>query len=329
MAIATGTLAAISAGAGLASTVGGMIQGSKDRKAANAAYQRAMEEIEKVGAPPNLAREIFLKEFKSAGVLTPELEQNINLEASKVAQIQEDPRLKDAQLRALEQMQQVGRGLSPQERATFNKLRSEVQRDTEAKRQQIVQNMQARGQAGSGAELAAALMSSQAGADQASEAGDRIAAASAERALQAMLQSGQLGGQIRSQDFGVAQAKASAEDEMNRMKYQTSIGMQQRNIDRANEAQAGNLQNQQQIMNANTAMANQERLRKLQAEEDYWKNRLGAAQTKAGLSTGQSDRLSNQAQSKAQGMATVASGAFDAAAKLYGMDKPEDKKPKL
>jgi hypothetical protein len=318
----------ILAAGSLITGVGGMIQGHKNRKAAERAYQAAMEKINEVGAPPNLARDIFLEEFKSAGVLTPELEQNINIEASKVAQIQEDPRLKDAQLRALEQMQQAGRGLSPQERATFNKLRSEVQRDAEAKRQQIIQNMQARGQAGGGAELAASLMASQAGADQASEAGDRIASASAERALQAMLQSGQLGGQIRGQDFTVAQAKAAAEDEMNRMKFQTSVGMQQRNIDRANQATAANLSNQQRLMDANAAMRNQEKQRKLEADRTFWQDRMAMASKQAGMQEGQAGRMADSAGKQAQGWANVVSGGLDLATKLY-TNEADKNKPKV
>jgi len=51
----------------------------------------------------------------------------------------------------LQFLQQSGRGITPQDRLKFNEMRDQVQRDAEAKRQQIIQNFRQRGMGGSGA----------------------------------------------------------------------------------------------------------------------------------------------------------------------------------
>lgn len=260
--MAIGTSAAIAMAAPVVGGILGKVFSGGARKKAEALAKEAYAEIDKLGLPPDEAMPLLLEKFKSAGMYTPELEQEINQEVSKVAQITEDPRLKDAQMRALESLQQSGRtGLNATDRAAYNKLRQESQRDTEARRQGIIQNMQARGQAGSGGELAAQLLSAQAGADQQSAAGDELAGAAAQRALQAMAQSGQLGGQVRGQDLDFNKTIAEAQDEMERFNIQNAVNRQQRNIGSKNQAQASNLANEQAIMNANAQQANQEQAR--------------------------------------------------------------------
>ncbi len=178
--------------------------------------------------------------------------------------------------------------------------------------------MQARGQAGGGAELAAQLQAAQGGSDQASEAGDRIAAMAQERALNAIGQAGQLGGQVRAQDFDVNRLRAAARDEMDRFNIQNAVNRQQRNVGSQNEAQAANLANQQAIMNANAQQANAERLRQAEAARQNWADRTQQAGMLANARLGQASQLQQQAQNTAQGFQNVGSGAGAAFGALAG-----------
>lgn len=295
-----------------APVVGGLIgnmASASDRGAARSAMNNALAAIENVGAGPDLSRKIFYEEFKKAGVLTPELEQAINLDTSKVSQIQEDPSLRQAQTQALQLLQQRGQtGLSIQDRAAFNQLQQEVATQNEGRRQQILQNMAQRGQSGSGAELLAELQNSQSGTNQASQNALNMSGQASQNALNAILQSGQLGGSIRSQDFSNAQAKAQAADELNRFNVGNQLGQQSRNVAAKNIAQSGNLSNAQNIMNMNTQQQNAEKLRQRDAEEQMYQNKLAQAGAMAQAYNNQSNYLTGAANQTANMWQGIGSG---------------------
>lgn len=290
----------------LGGALGGLF-GSEDRSQAKDMAAKAYQEALSLGMPPDLAKEVVLQKFKSAGTLTPELEQAINIGPSEVAELKEDPATRNAQIQALQQLQMSGRGLSPQDRAKFNQLRDETQRDAEAKRQQIMQSFAQRGMGGAGNELAAQLQQAQASANQASTGGDQIAAASAENALNSIRQAGDLSGQVRSQDFNVANTKASAADQFNRFNTENQISRQTRNIGSQNNAQATNLANNQDIANKNTSTANNELLRQNQAKRDYWDDQLKRTTLRSNAAGGNATVLNNQADSTAKKWAGVGS----------------------
>lgn len=273
----------------------GNMMASGDRGAASNAYNQAVSELLAIGMPPDLSREVVMQQFQSAGVLTPELEQEIKLNESKLSQVQEDPATRNAQMQALQLLQQSGRGISPQDRLKFNEMRDQVQRDAEAKRQQIIQNFRQRGMGGSGAELASQLMQGQASANQASLEGDRIAAASAQNALDSIARAGTLGGQIRGQDFDVAATKARAEDELNRFNTQNQINRQSRNVSSTNQARQTNLANAQDILNKNTNLSNAERQRQNEARRTYWQDQMTRSQARAGAYNQQGNTATNNA----------------------------------
>lgn len=249
--------------AGALGSIGGSILGnifsSGDREAAERAMAAANAEIQQLQVPIHLAGPIILDKFKREGILTPELEQSIGQEVSKVSQIQEDPRLKEAQLHALGGLKQVSEaGLRPEDRAALSQIRQQAQRDNEAKRQQILQNMQSRGIAGSGNELAAQLAASQSAAESQERAGMDVSSQASQRALQALRESGGLAGNIREQDFGVERVKAGAEDELNRFNIQNQRDVQGRNISAKNAAQDANLRALQTASDRNVGAQNQE-----------------------------------------------------------------------
>jgi len=324
-------MTAMAIGSVAAPIIGGVIgqmASANDRNAAQAAMQKALAYIDAVGAPPDLSQAIILDHFQQAGVLTPQLEQAVAIGTSKVSQMQVDPATRQAQMEALQTMQQLGRtGLGAQDRAALAQIRDQVQRDSEAKQQQIIQQMQARGQGGAGAELAASLANSQAGAQQASTQGLDVGAQAQARALQALAQSGTLGGNIRGQDINLENLRSSAADEFQKFDVQNAMNRQQRNVAAQNAGQQFNVTRQQTVSDANVAAANQEKQRQLQARQDYWNNQLKLAQAKAGAMTGAQNFYSNQAANTAAAWSGIGAGTGQAAGSIYAANQKKTATP--
>lgn len=284
--------------------VGGLIgnmAASKDRKQQQAAIAQAVNELKSVGLPPDLSKEIIYQQFQQVGILTPQLEEDIDIAESEIAKIKEDPALRDTQMQALEMFkQQAQSGMGAQERAALNEIRGQVAKDTEAKRQQIISDAQRRGQAGGGAELVAQLQATQGGADTASAQGDRLASMLAERIRQGAQDMSGAAQNLRSQDLGVEEMRARALDERNRFMEQNMMGRQTRNVGALNEAQRYNLSEQQRINEANINQANQEKLRQIAEQGNMYDRTLNYKSAISNAYTGQANQLQNQAQQKQQ-----------------------------
>lgn len=159
----------------------------------------------------------------------------------------EDPSLRNTQLNVLNRMAGLAdTGLSDVDQAGYERARELGDQMARSGTEAALQNAQGRGVAGSGLEFALREAASQGGAGRALDAGLQQASDSArQRAMYAQMM-GQEASGIRGQDFGVNSANT---DIMNRMN--------QINTQAGNQAQAYNLGNRQQIMNANTQTQNQ------------------------------------------------------------------------
>lgn len=288
----------------IGSIIGGILGNNAakgDRAKAAAAIEEATRIIDEVGAPPDLSAKIYYDHLKQAGVITPENEQQIQLGLTAFTQVKEDEKLRDAQISALEQMKQVSSGgLRPEDRAAFNKLRQETAVQTQGKIDQIGQNFAQRGMSGGGNELIAQLSAAQEGANRLSTQGDDIAAAASQRALEALAQSSNMASQARQQDYQKESDLARAKDAFEQFRAQNAQSVQQRNVDRGNEAQLRNLQEAQRIQDFNTQMENQEKLRQEQAKRDYWQDKLSYASARAGARTASVPFYQGQANQKAR-----------------------------
>lgn len=287
----------------------GNIFSSGDKQKAFDLAEEAYQEIEAMGAPPDLAREIILEKYKQAGLYSPELEQAVDVGISEVSKIQEDPRLKEAQMNALGELEERGKlGITAEERAEMNKVRRQAGQDIEGRRQRILSSFQERGLSTPGLELAAQLQNAQAGANLESENADRIAAEASRRALESIVSSGNLGSKIREQDFNIANSKAQAVDELNRFNVSQQIARQQRNIASKNEAQGRNLSEAQRIQDLNATQRNQELVRQRQAEEEKYRLGLEQAKSKANAKLGQAGLYGEKARDTASTIGGVGAG---------------------
>lgn len=289
----------LAAAAVAAPIVGGLVgnlMGASDRKKAQAAMKQAYAELEAVGYPPDLSKEIIYKEFEKVGILTPELEEDLVMAQSEFVNLKEDPAVRNTQLEALNKFkQQSETGLGGEERAALNQIQQATRQDVRAKQEQILADQQRRGMGGSGNELVAQLQASQAGADSAANQGNELMAMIAQRVRQGAQDMSGAANQLRSQDYQVASDKANALDARNQYLHQNSMSRQSRNVDRNNDAAAANLTNEQRIAEMNTNMANQEKLRQNEATGQYYDRKLGYAGAKANALTGQASNYQQQA----------------------------------
>lgn len=172
---------------------------------------------------------------------------------SAMSNISTDPRLREAQLKALSQLQEVGDngGMTLRDQANLSKVQGQVAAADRGRREAIMQNMAARGASGGGLELLAQMQNAQASTDREAQSGLDIAAQAQERALQAMMNSGQLGGSIRSQDFGEKSQVAQAQDAINKFNAGVRNQSTQYNAGQVTDAAKFNSQQAQQTNEAN------------------------------------------------------------------------------
>lgn len=140
------------------------------------------------------------------------------LGASEAGAVSADPALQSAQMNALSKLKQIEDmgGLTLEDQAAQKQIMDRVAQQEAAQRNQISNQMQARGTGGSGAELAMQLQNQQGAAERGNEAGLNTAAQAQKRYYDSIMGRGQLAGQIRSQGFGEQMQAAQARDAMAR-----------------------------------------------------------------------------------------------------------------
>jgi len=287
----------------------GNIAGGDERRGARDAMSEALGAYREIKVPTVEEQRVILQQLKSMGELTPELEQEILAGPSAYEKIKSDDQLRQAQLSALSSLKQVGQmGLTPEDRAALYDIRSQVAQQDKARQDAIIQNLAARGMAGGGAELAQRLASAQAAAETQAKMGSDLASQAFAKRLQAVAQSGSLGGQIRSQDFDEASQRARAEDVINQFNIQNRLGVQQRNVGTKMGVQQRNLAEKQRIADENAAIANQQEIRNKALYQQQFQNAMMRAQGLSGQLGRQADFMQQQAQQRGQAWAQAGQG---------------------
>lgn len=298
MAITTGVGLALGAGASLLSGIMAGDAASKEMARARAAagdkqaqamlsMAEAVEELEKVGIPSIEAQKIVMEQPELVG-----LQEVHQIATSKMEDIESDPRLRQAQMEALEDIQGVARtGRTEGEQAQGELDRLAVAGEESARRKAILQSMAERGIEGSGAELIAQLSGSQSASqrrmmEQLQRSSDREG-----RKMAAIQNAAAMGGNIRGQDFEEQARVASAADQIARFNMANRIDIEGRN-----------LQNRQNIANQQAALANQQEMYNKGLIGTDYDRRMGRATSIANVKTNQA------AQHNAAGESALAAG---------------------
>lgn len=284
--------------------LGGLLGGNAGKSEMQKATQLqkdAIARLEAVGIPTVEAQRIALETPELVDVLEAE-----QLGPSAFENVNVDPRLRQAQMSALEQISGLAdQGLGAEDRAAFNELRRSAGAQAQAQAQSVLQNAQAQGTLSSGGALAAQLAAGQASADRMSQEGDRLAANAAAARRQALMSKADMASQMSNQDFQRQSAAAQARDQISQFNTQNR------------QAVAGtNLANRQSIANQGAATRNQQEMYNKGLLQQDFQNRM----SKAGAANQATGNLANtyaqQGQAAAQGQANMTTGLLGTAAQL-------------
>jgi hypothetical protein len=302
-------MAASAAGAA-ASIIGGQIGKANAAGAAgnaNNAANVSNQILQSIQQAPDISKPLILQQYKQAGLLTPEMEQNIT--AQIPAAIGSDATALNAQKGALQQMQQrAAGGLSAGDRAALTQSGLQAQGDVTGRLGAIQQKMQEQGLSDSGSKLAMQLQAAQGGANTEAAGANQIAQQAQQAAIQATGQAAGLGSQLEQQQFGQGMANQQAANQMQRFNIQNQLGVQQQNTANSNNMQAANLANAQGVSNANVSGANQEQANQLQREMQQYGANTNTAQIQAGGMSNYGQQQQGLANNQAQSGVNMGTG---------------------
>jgi hypothetical protein len=293
------------AGAIAAPIVGGIIgnvAAGGAREDANNAYNDALAQWTNMQAPDVEKMRLALEEYQSTGVMTPEMQQAINLGQTEMQNVSTDPRLKNSQMAALEQISGMASGQpSAADMAGFELSRQNAAGEMQAKNNQVLQEMQQRGQAGSGAELLAKLKNNQSGADMLQKAQLEQAQAMQNARIQALAQQANMSNSIRGQDYDEQSNLAQAKDAIAKFNAANQQNVSNSNVAIKNQAQLGNLDKSQSLANSNVDLRNKEQITNKNLQQLDYENKLQIAQGRSGAYTAKGNQ-SNQRAAETAGM---------------------------
>lgn len=251
----------------------------------------ALEAIRNVPLP--VLKEYYPELYKQVVQMNPELETAVTLGPSAMEGVSTDPALKQAQLKALQKLQGISDagGMDAQFMADQARLETDVNTNLQAQQGAIMQNLATRGMSGGGNELVARQMAAQQAANRQAQSGMDLKAQAERRALEALMQSGQLAGNMQSQDFGQQSSIAQAKDAINKFNVQNQQQIIGNNVGMKNNAQLMNANNAQNVANQNTGLKNQQQLHNNGLSQQNFNNQMAKA-------TGVANQYSNIADRK-------------------------------
>lgn len=268
---------------------------------------------------PNVSEmELQLQHLVEQGVLTPEDIQAIDLESSDMNNISTDPRFKQNQMDALLGLQEISDagGMTDSDLANLNRIKTEEDTAARGKRDAIIQNANARGVGGSGLELMDQLMNEQEAATRKSQRDLDVTGMAQKRALEALIQGGQLSGQMQNQDFNQQAQIAGANDAISKFNAQNQQSIMANNVNARNEAAATNLANKQNVYNANVGLNNQQQQYNKQLLQQNYENKLKRAAGQSGVAQvnanaqGQNSQNSANASNQLIGIGATVAGTY-------------------
>lgn len=310
-----------SIGSGVGSLIGGILGGNAaqgDYDSAMGLTKEQLEQYKNLSVPDVEKMKLYLEELQSQGTLNPLLETAVTQGDTNFAAVTTDPRLRAAQLAALDQMSGISQtGSTAIDRAAMQDMLRQSQAQEMANRKSILENRAARGMSGSGDELAAALSASQGSSNQAQDNSLKIAAQAMQNRLGALTSSASMAQAIESGDYNRAANIAKERDTIANFNAQLQAGAQQRNVASQNEALARNLSNAQRIADANTGTRNVQQQHNKSLLQQEYENKLkrlsgmsGASANLSNAYAARGDATARQSQMIGSGIGSLMGKAF-------------------
>jgi len=268
------------------------------------------------GIPLPVLKEYYPELYQVVSQMNPELESAVNLGPSEMQGISTDPALRQAQMGALNKLSGIGEagGRDAQFLSDAARVQNDVNTNLQGQQGAIMQNLAARGQSGGGSELVARNIAAQNASNQQSQQALDLNAQAEQRALSALMQSGQLGGQIQGQDFQQQSAKAQASDSINKFNAANQQQVMSNNVGAKNNAQSTNVANQNQVAGQNTQGRNQAQQYNLNLSQQQYDNQM----KKLGLVNQASKGLSDSYSQESVGTRQLVGGLIGAGAQYMG-----------
>lgn len=284
---------------------------------AEAAQKAGLQGLQNVNLPS--LSPIELQQLVESGKITPAMAETVMLQKSKMEDVSTAPELRNAQMNALNQMQDIASqgGLTAVDRARLNDISQQVSTEQRGAREAILQGAQRRGTLTGGATLLDQMLGQQAAATRQNTAGVNVAAEAQRRALEAIQNTGAMGGNIRSQDFSEASQKAAAADAIAKFNAQNQQSVGLTNTAAQNAAQAANIQNDINRNTYNTEVANKAKMYNAGIPQQNYQNELGKATAVAGGQNSMADMYNKQSQANIDLLksgASAAAGGFSGSA---------------
>ena len=311
---------------GLMGAFGGDDESSNAALEAIAAMQAAaIAELNKVGIPEVEAQKILLESPQDVFKYAPQLEEQYPEMRTAFENIQADPRLKQAQMSALDGLtERAQMGLTPSEKADLDAVKRQTEQQNQARQNTIVQQMEERGQGGSGNQLAMQLAGTQQAAQSQALSDQDLLTKSFNAKQQALMNMGSMATDQRSQDVGEQTQKASASDVMSKYNLQNQMDVNRGNISAQNQAKLLDAQNKQAIEQARAETANTQEQYNKELIQKKFENELALASKKAGVYTGTADTYTKAASGPTQTTPSKTKqllGAASDVGKLYSGNK--------
>ena len=264
--------------------------GKADMKKSNQLMKDAVARLEAVGVPTVEAQRIALQDPELQGLLQAE-----QLQESQLAGVSVDPRMKQAQVKALEEITGLSeQGLGAEDKAAMNSLMRQNSGAAQAQNASVLQDAAARGTLNSGNALIASLNAGQNQANRGQEQAMQIAAQASAARREALSQKANLATTMGQNDFAQKAQVANAGDAINRF-----------NAQNRQDVNAQNLASRQTIANAGTANRNQEEMYNKGLVQQKFQNEFAKAGGVSGATTNLANNHAQQGQAAAQGQAAM------------------------
>lgn len=323
----TGAIVA-TAGAQVIAGILGNQAAAKDRNQQRKLLQQAVEQYKNMVPPDPESQKVFFEELQSQGVYTPEIEKLFTQANTELAGVQTDPRLREAQMLALGKLQNLGdTGMDLQDQLDVERAKQQYLQESRNQQANITQNLAQRGIVSPGMEAMQRQMASQSAANQMNDYERQIQAQAQRRALDAILASGQLGGQIRSQEYGEKSEAAKAQDAINRFNTQMQAANESSRVGNLNDAQLRNLAEQQRLADTNVGFRNQAQQANKALEQQKFANEMAIASGKANAQAGVANTYADQAKANAAMYGGVVQGLGQAGSAWAASQSPNKTPP--
>lgn len=265
---------------------------------ARAADAKRLAAIEGVSLPD---AELQEERLRLAAEQIPELAGLLEAEQlDQVDDLEFDPRLKEAQMAALESMQERGKsGLSEEDKLIYDDIRESLASDAASQQADIGRRMAEQGASGSGQEMAQRMNAQQVAAMQASKAGRGMAADALRSKMESEQTAGQMSGQMSAQDMARQQSNRAAQQQI-----------AQFNAQNRQQTNRYNLGQQQNIANQTANQRNQMYTNLVDQQNQQFQNELNRANAVAGVHGQQAGGLRSQATQARQNQGPSGFGSF-------------------